>query len=72
MTFLVTQLEKESDKDDTSPKILALLSAGIAKLLITGMISDEKVSPKQYRRHFFNLQTLEGGQESDDGVLLAL
>ncbi|KAJ6570219.1 nuclear condensing complex subunit [Mycena vulgaris] len=42
LTFLVTQLETESNKDDTSPKVLALLSTGIAKLLLAGMITDEK------------------------------
>lgn len=44
LTFLVTQLEKESDKEETSPKVLALISTGIAKLLLSGMITDEKVS----------------------------
>ncbi|KAJ7722735.1 nuclear condensing complex subunit [Mycena maculata] len=41
-TFLMTQLTKESDKDDTSPKVLALLGTGIAKLILAGMINDEK------------------------------
>ncbi|KAJ7242768.1 nuclear condensing complex subunit [Mycena haematopus] len=43
LAFLVTELEKETDKDDTSPKVLALLGTGIAKLLLCGMIADEKV-----------------------------
>ncbi|KAJ6577355.1 nuclear condensing complex subunit [Mycena capillaripes] len=42
LTFLVTQLEKETDKDDTSPKVLALISTGIAKLLLSAIITDEK------------------------------
>ncbi|KAJ6460347.1 nuclear condensing complex subunit [Mycena vitilis] len=42
VTFLIAQLEKESDRDDTSPKVLALLSTGIAKLLMCAMITDEK------------------------------
>jgi condensin complex subunit 3 len=44
VTFLVTQLTQESDKDNTSPKVLALLSTGIAKLLLCGTITDEKAS----------------------------
>ncbi|KAJ6631026.1 nuclear condensing complex subunit [Mycena sp. CBHHK59/15] len=39
-TFLITQLTKESDAEDTSPKVLALLSTGIAKLLLSAMITD--------------------------------
>ncbi|KAJ7454809.1 nuclear condensing complex subunit [Mycena latifolia] len=42
ITFLVTQLQTESNKDDTSPKVLALLSTGMAKLLLTGMNTDQK------------------------------
>ncbi|KAJ7510357.1 nuclear condensing complex subunit [Mycena galericulata] len=42
VTFLVTQLGKEADKEDTSARILALLSTGIAKLVINQMITDEK------------------------------
>ncbi|KAJ7678541.1 nuclear condensing complex subunit [Mycena rosella] len=42
LTFLVRQLESESDKEETSPKVLTLLSTGIAKLLLGGMITDEK------------------------------
>ncbi|KAJ7284629.1 nuclear condensing complex subunit [Mycena rebaudengoi] len=42
LNFLVLQLQEESDKEDTSDKILGLLSTGIAKLLISGMITDER------------------------------
>ncbi|KAJ7178845.1 nuclear condensing complex subunit [Mycena crocata] len=40
--FLVTELETESNKNDTSPKVLATLSTGIAKLLLSAMITDPK------------------------------
>ncbi|KAJ7844433.1 nuclear condensing complex subunit [Mycena olivaceomarginata] len=43
LSFLITQLEKETDKEDTSPKVLALLGTGIAKLLLCGMVADERV-----------------------------
>ncbi|KAF7330334.1 Chromosome condensation complex protein [Mycena venus] len=43
LSFLVTQLGNETDKDDTSPKVLALLGTGIPKLLLCGMIADETV-----------------------------
>ncbi|KAF8207192.1 nuclear condensing complex subunit [Mycena galopus ATCC 62051] len=43
LTFLVAQLEKETNKEDTSPKVLALLAMGIAKLLLCGMIADERL-----------------------------
>ncbi|KAF7375149.1 Condensin complex subunit 3 [Mycena sanguinolenta] len=44
LSFLVKELEKESDKDETSPKVLALLGMGIAKLVLCGMIADENAS----------------------------
>ncbi|KAK7032879.1 chromosome condensation complex protein [Favolaschia claudopus] len=43
LDFLVYHLEQETNKEDTSPRVLALLGSGIAKLLIRGRITDERV-----------------------------
>lgn len=71
LSFLITQLEKETDKEDTSPKILALLGTGIAKLLLCGMVADERAS-LQYLGFFLVLKDFLGRQEPVNGVLLTL
>ncbi|KAJ7650656.1 nuclear condensing complex subunit [Roridomyces roridus] len=40
-TYLITQLENESDKPNTSPRILAILTKGIAKLVMTCWSAEE-------------------------------
>ncbi|KAJ7086065.1 nuclear condensing complex subunit [Mycena belliarum] len=42
INFLLTHLTTESNRADASPKVLALLSTAIAKLLMLNLITDEK------------------------------
>jgi hypothetical protein len=71
LNFLVLQLQEESDKEDTSDKILGLLSTGIAKLLISGMITDERARLRLFEAVFLLNGTL-GHQDLVDGVFLSL
>jgi hypothetical protein len=46
---LERELKTEFEKADPSPKVLALLSRGIAKLLFVGVITNPEASPNRSR-----------------------
>ncbi|KAJ7746625.1 nuclear condensing complex subunit [Mycena metata] len=55
MSFLIAQLQKEADKEQTSPKIIALLCTGLVKLLMNSMIpGDQTVSVKSLLMVYFS------------------
>ncbi|KAJ7039564.1 nuclear condensing complex subunit [Mycena alexandri] len=55
MSFLITQLRKEADKENTSPKIIALLCTGLVKLLMNSMIpGDQTVIVKSLLMVYFS------------------